>query len=73
MEEKPHWMADHESSDRQNFDDIRNALQRIEIKLDPIYENYSAASRMGKWLMGVAVFGSVILGVLLSLKTLFNK
>ncbi len=72
MQEKPHWMEDYEASDRQNFDDIRNALQRIEIKLDPIYENYDTATRLGKWLMGVAVFGSVILGLLLSIKALIK-
>lgn len=69
----PQWFTQHETSDRENFDDIRNALQRIEIKLDPIYDNYNAATRMGKWLMGVAVFGSVILGLILSFKALLIK
>lgn len=71
--ETPEWFLAHEKSDRQNFDDIRNALQRIEVKLDPIYDNYNTATKMGKWLMGVAVFGSVILGLILSIKALILK
>jgi len=73
MEQKPEWMTDHEASDNANFKNIHESLARIEIKLDPIFENYRTASKMGKWLMAVAVFGSVILGVILSIKALFVR
>ena len=73
MEQKPHWMADHEQSDLNNFKDIRDALQRIEIKLDPIYDSYTTATRMGKWTMGFMVFFSVLIGIILSLKALFVR
>jgi 5,10-methylenetetrahydrofolate reductase len=72
-EQKPRWMAEHEASDTRQFDDIRNALQRIEIKLDPIFDNYTTATRMGKWGMALMMVLSVLLGLILSLKALFNK
>jgi hypothetical protein len=70
---KPNWMAEHEASDTKQFDDIRNALQRIEIKLDPIFDNYTTATRMGKWGMALMMVLSVLLGIVLSLKALFTK
>lgn len=70
---KPRWMEEHEQSDKENFDDIRNALQRIEIKLDPIFENYTAASRIGKWGMGLLMVVSVLLGIIAGLKNLLGK
>ncbi len=66
-------MQDHENSDRDNFDDIRNSLQRIEIQLSPVFETYSTVSQMGKWVMAVAVFASVLIGIILSVKTIFMK
>lgn len=66
-------MADHERADMENFKDIRDSLARIEIQLAPMYDNYEAATRMGKWLMGVAVFGSVLLGIILSVLKLLGK
>lgn len=87
--EKPKWMSDHEAADYQSFELLNASLKRIEAKLnpdhpdyinreleqklDPIYENYEAATRLGKWLMAVAVFGSVLLGIVLSVKQLFGK
>lgn len=70
---KPGWMAAHEAADTKQFDDIRQSLQRIEIKLDPIFDNYTIASRLGKWGMALMMMFSVLLGILLGLKTLFNK
>jgi hypothetical protein len=70
---KPKWMEEHEASDTKQFDDIRNALQRIEIKLDPIFDNYTTATRMGKWGMALMMVLSVLLGLILSLKALFTR
>lgn len=72
-DQKPQWMSLHEESDKKNFDDIRGSLQRIEIKLDPLFDNYITATRLGKWLMAIAVFGSILLGIILSIKSLFVK
>jgi hypothetical protein len=71
--EKLKWMAEHEASDTKQFDDIRNALQRIEIKLDPIFDNYTTATRLGKWGMALMMVLSVLLGVILSLKAIFTR
>jgi hypothetical protein len=73
MEQKPHWMTDHEASDERRFTSIDAALKRIEDKLDPVSEAYSTASTLGKWLMGAAVFISVLLGIVMSVRTIFNK
>jgi hypothetical protein len=52
---------------------IRNALQRIEIKLDPIFDNYTTATRLGKWGMALMMVLSVLLGLILSLKAIFTR
>lgn len=72
MEEKPHWMLDHEESDAKNFAEIHTALARIEGKIDPIYEAYTSATTLGKWLMATSVFVSVITGIILSIKALIK-
>lgn len=72
-EKKPHWMSEHEAADYQSFELIHASLKRIENKIDPIYNNYEAASRLGKWFMAIAVFGSVLLGIVLSVKVLLGK
>lgn len=63
---KPKWMEEHEKSDTAQFDDIRGSLQRIEIKLDPIFENYTTATQLGKWGMALMMMLSVLLGLILS-------
>jgi hypothetical protein len=47
---------------------IRNALQRIEIKL-----YYTTATRLGKWGMALMMVLSVLLGLILSLKAIFTR
>lgn len=76
--DKPHWMQDHEESDqrnfdniRQDFDDLKNSLSRIELQLAPISEMYRAASLLGKWGMSAMVALSVLVGIILSLRALF--
>lgn len=80
MDTIPHWMKDHEESDqrnfdniRQDFDDLKNSLSRIEIQLAPISESYRAASTLGKWGMSAMVALSVFIGIVLSLRALFFK
>lgn len=86
---KPDWMAHHEADDERRFSSIDDALRRIEAKLDPdsdkyllgpmeakiepVSEAYRTATTLGKWLMGGAVFLSVLLGIVLSLRTFFTK
>lgn len=55
---KPHWFQDHEEDDMRNFGDIQAALKRIEAKIDPVYEAYSAATTLGRW---TKILGGAIL------------
>lgn len=41
--------------------------------LEPIAETYKTANMLGKWTMGIMVFMSILLGVILSLGKLFHK
>lgn len=72
MEQKPHWMADHEREDARRFDEVLNALRDINNTLKPIADIYRAAGLVGKWGMAALVFLSVLFGVILSFRTLFK-
>ncbi len=71
--EKPAWMIEHEQNDRFNFDLMQASLSRIEATLKPISETYTTASLLGKWLVASAVFVSIIVGTILSLKSLLGR
>ena len=60
--------AVHVQEDADNFKAIREALERIDNKLTPMAETYGAASRMGKWVMGLLVFISIIVAILRGVK-----
>lgn len=55
-----------------NQHDFSDSLNRIEALLRPIAETYTTASNLMKWLMGVAVFVSIIIGSILGLIKIFN-
>lgn len=40
--------------------------------LRPISETYTTVSTIGKWMMALLVFISIMLGILLSIKTIFK-
>lgn len=66
-------MADHEADDARRFNLIDDALQRIETKLDPVSEAYRTTTTLGKWFMAFGVFLSILLGIVMSFKTIFGK
>lgn len=70
----------HSSEDSANFTIIKDHLLRVEKERDqrhdeimrilqPIAESYRSASTLGKWLMAVAVFISILLGIIIGLKS----
>ncbi len=72
-----------ELSDR-TFVEIRNKLdaseeerrkrhQDVMDKLGPLADTYKTATTLGKWVMAVAVFISILLGILLSLKSFIKQ
>lgn len=73
MDEAPHWFKDHEKEDTRRFDEISQILTEINQKLDPLLETYKSAGTLGKWLMAAAVFFSIMLGIALSIKSLFIR
>jgi len=40
--------------------------------LEPLLETYKVAITLGKWIMGLLVLFSVILGIVLSIKSIFK-
>lgn len=74
----------HSDTDEASLKEIRDTLVRIEKDriarhdeimelLKPMSETYKTASTLGKWLMGAAVFISIMLGIILSLKSFIHK
>ncbi len=66
-------------TDQQNQrqDDRITALEKgqeeILALLKPIAETYTTVSTVGKWGMAIMVFVSILIGIILGAKTLFNK
>ena len=69
-ETKPHWMKDHELEDARNFKEIKEALARIEGKIDPIVEVYHTASTLGKWTKIFLGFILLCLSIWVAIKNL---
>lgn len=61
----------------QRQDDRIAALEQsiVEIRdlLKPISETYSSVTRMGKWAMTVAVFISIVIGIIMGLRSFLNR
>jgi hypothetical protein len=54
-------------SDQQNVaqhQQILDAIQEINKKLEPLSDTYKTATRVGKWFMAVLVFISILFGVI---------
>jgi hypothetical protein len=58
---------------QQFHEERKKDLEQIMAILKPISETYQTASMLGKWTMAGMVFISVLLGILLSLRSMFNK
>lgn len=80
--EKPQWFKEHEDADMRRFSSIDETLKemksndeiwRSQIKdiLEPISETYKTASTMGKWAMAAIVFVSIIVGIIVAIKSTF--
>lgn len=84
IEEIKYNLKKHAEDDTENLANIIRRLENSEEErrkrheevmsiLKPIAETYTSASTMGKWLMGLAVFISIVLGILFSIKSIFEK
>lgn len=52
---------------------LDDQYREITSLLKPISQTYQTASKLGKWIMALMVFISIMLGVALSLKSLLKK
>lgn len=70
------YMSEQEAKQNQLQDDRISALEkgqeRILELLEPMADNYLAALKLGKWIMGGLLFTSAILGVLFGVKNLLK-
>lgn len=64
---------DHEQSQEDRIKALEKGQLEILAMLKPISETYTTVNRLGKWTMAVAVFISILLGVLLSAKDFFKQ
>ncbi len=53
--------------------EINQRLTRMEETNAPIVNAWNTATTLGKWIMGLVVFGSVVIGSFVGLKDLFHK
>lgn len=51
---------------------LDNEIAEIKEMLEPLLETYKVAITLGKWIMGLLVLFSVILGIVLSIKSIFK-
>ena len=68
---------DHELEDlkqrlKEKEDKLDNEIKEIKDMLEPLLETYKVAITLGKWIMGLLVLFSVILGIVLSIKSIFK-
>ena len=54
------------------LDEIKETLQKMNEKLDPIVETYSATRLLGKWVMAVLLFASLVGGILVEWRHWFK-
>lgn len=71
MEHQPRRAADQKQDD--SIEEILKQITEINVTLKPIAETYRTATIVGKWTMGGAVFISVVIGILLGLKSLIHR
>ncbi len=71
MEHEPRRQSEREQEAR--LDRLETAITEIRDILKPISETYTTASTAGKWFMGLMVFISIGIGIVLSLSKLIHK
>lgn len=57
---------------RKILDSIQKTLESMDSKLEPIADTYRTARTVGKWVMGLLVFVSVVIGILVEIKKFFS-
>jgi hypothetical protein len=60
-------MSEHEISE------LRQEIKELRDIITPMAETYQAASKVGKWAVGLVTFISIMFGIALALRELFRK
>jgi hypothetical protein len=56
----------------QQHKDILGAVEKISNKLDPILETFNSTRMLGKWVMAILVFISILIGIILGWSNILN-
>ena len=62
----------HEARDNERFEEINSTLKDIRDGLKPITDIFTSVSLLGKWGMGLIVFISIIVGIVVAIVGLFK-
>lgn len=65
-------LKDHIISNDKDFDDLKCQIKELKDMIKPMATAYSASLQLGKWAVGLLTFISIIIGIILSLKSLFK-
>jgi len=62
----------HENRDNERFEEINATLKEVRDAIKPISDVYTSVSLLGKWGMGLMIFISILVGIVVALATLFK-
>lgn len=52
--------------------EVKQSIKDLSDLIKPMVETYTAANKVGKWLVAIVTFISIIIGIVLGLKRLFK-
>ena len=56
----------------QEIDDLKIEIEKFKELIKPLCDTYSTSVILGKWIMGLLVFISILIGVILGLRSLWK-
>ena len=65
-------LEQHVEEHSRQLNSIIDTLEAMNKKLDPISQTYRTTATLGKWIMAILIFVSVIIGILVEWKNLFK-
>jgi hypothetical protein len=53
--------------------EVKESIDKILLILEPISESYKTASKVGRWAMGLLLFVSIIVGIVVGIVNIFRR
>jgi len=72
MEQKPHWLTDHEEDDRRRFDELKESITELKTMVKPISDTYTSLENLGRWAKLLIGFLALSAGLLYTIKQLWK-